>query len=259
MSHAYAFFGWNRTPSRSGHFFAAILLSILFLAAAEHSSAVPKPNTQITLEPIEGATDTVRFHIGSPLFLRLTITTGRACEPFNGRPFFFSDDGAQAGWGFEEVTNELLFPRKDGTCERIVMLSSENSNLLAEGNYRLSVALLLDEKSELRSDTIVINPIHATKADDLSYSRFLLEQMLQNSPLLQDPATLRELFAPHLPHSPTSEVYHAAILFETGDYEGASKALNAARRLQEERSGAISKGAAILRDELERLMAQNDR
>src|SRR4051794_29451732 len=47
----------------------------------------------IVVEPIEGARDTVTFHIGSPLFLRMTIQGDRGCEPFNGTPFFFDANG----------------------------------------------------------------------------------------------------------------------------------------------------------------------
>ncbi|MCB9216007.1 MAG: hypothetical protein R3F28_13895 [Candidatus Kapaibacterium sp.] len=186
--------------------------------------------SDVLIESIEGIRDTIEFHIGSPLFLKLGIRTGRACESFNGHPFFFDERGAQVGWGFEEVSDTLMFPDAEASCERYLMLSSEASNLLAEGYYSMSVALLIDEKSELRSDTIVLHPIHASGANALSYSRFILEQIILNSPLLEDRATLRELFSDHLPQSFASDVYRAAIFYRGGDRVEASDALAAAER-----------------------------
>lgn len=243
------------TMKKTVGFLALNVFLLLGIVMPGYGTEGEKGVPEITLESIEGVTDTIEFHIGSPLFLRLNINAGRACQPFNGRPFYFSEAGAQLGWGFSEVSDSLLFPRGKGSCERIVMLSSESSNLLAEGYYVLSVALLLDEKSELRSDTIVLHPVHATGANELSYSRFLLEQMISNSPLLKDPLTLRELFAPHLPHSPASEVYRAAIMYMNGEYEGAVEALHAAQKLREEK-GRISKAAELLQKELERHLAE---
>ncbi|MGE3802727.1 MAG: hypothetical protein AB7H80_17060 [Candidatus Kapaibacterium sp.] len=195
--------------------------------------------SDVAMESIEGIRDTIEFHIGSPLFLKLKIQTGRACEPFNGHPFFFDERGAQVGWGFEEVSDTLMFPDAEASCERYLMLSSEASNLLAEGYYSMSVALLIDEKSELRSDTIVLHPIHASGANTLSYSRFILEQIISNSPLLEDRATLRELFSNHLPQSFASDVYRAAIFYRGGDRIEASDALAAAeRRMKSSESSA---------------------
>lgn len=239
-----------------------LLIVSLFCALGRSVSAAPgtdKDNapSSIVLEPIDGKTDTVKFHIGSPLFLRLSIAGDRACEPFNGRPFFFDASGAQVGWGFVEIADSLLFPRTSKGCERYLMLSSENSNLLAEGYYTLSVALLLDEKSELRSDTIVLHPVHSHGADALSYSRFILEQILLNSPLLQDPLTLNELFAQHLPHSPTSEVYHAAILYLSGDMYRAAELLKAADDMSRKEGMAISPTALQVSEELGRRIARS--
>lgn len=236
-----------------------ILALLLTLLGSPHvASAVDKGKSAppIDLEPIEGTMDTVEFHIGSPLFLRMRVNAGRGCEPFNGRPFFFDANGAQVGWGFEEVADSLLLPRADGSCERYLMLSSEHSNLLAEGYYTLSVALLLDEKSELRSDTIVLHPVHSTGADQLSYSRFLLEQMLSNSPLLQDPLTLNELFSEHLPHSPASEVYHAVIRYMGGDFGRAARLLEEARALADETGTPMWPSAAAVSRELEARLAE---
>lgn len=258
MSYSSTSFGTRKFPAAAGIFFLFLALLSLSgsLRAAPGADNRENPSS-ILLEPIEGGTDTVRFHIGSPLFLRLKINAGRACEPFNGRPFFFDANGAQVGWGFVEVADSLLFPRGKESCERYLMLSSENSNLLAEGYYTLSVSLLLDEKSELRSDTIVLHPVHSRGADALSYSRFILEQILSNSPLLQDPMTLNELFAPHLPHSPASEVYHAAILFMSGDMYRAADLLKEARRMAQEKGTAMSPAAARVSDELEKRLARS--
>ena len=257
MSYSFAFIQ-HRSPFLKRSLFFLLIGTLLLLGTQTpgYGTGKNQSDVEITVESIEGVSDTIEFHIGSPLFLRLSINAGRACEPYNGRPFYFAEAGAQLGWGFQEVSDSLLFPRRKNACERIVMLSSENSNLLAEGHYVFSVALLLDEKSELRSDTIILRPIHAAGANKLSYSRFLLEQMLTNSPLLKDPLTLKELFAPHLPHSPASEVYHAAILYVNGQYEEAVQALAVAQRLQDENEGDISHAATFLRGELQRRLAE---
>lgn len=250
-----------RTFPLFGGIFVLLISSLLFPAVG---SAAPgtdddASSPSILLEPIDGKTDTVQFHIGSPLFLHLKINGERACRPFNGRPFFFDASGAQVGWGFVEVADSLLFPRPAGSCDRYLMLSSENSNLLAEGYYTLSVALLLDEKSELRSDTIVLHPVHSSGADHLSYSRFLLEQILSNSPLLQDPTTMGELFAPHLPHSPASEVYHAAILYMGGDLYRAGELLKAARAMEKEQGMVMSPAAARVSEELAKRLVDSSK
>src|SRR5438552_1002618 len=51
----------------------------------------------IVVEPLEGAGDTVTFHIGSPLFLRLRMQGDRGCEPFNGQFFYFDASDTQLG------------------------------------------------------------------------------------------------------------------------------------------------------------------
>jgi hypothetical protein len=218
----------------------------------EHENA-SRPRTPlpwgggIVVEPIEGASDTVSFHIGSPLFLRLKLSGDIACEPFNGQPFYFDASGAQLGWGFEEVRDSLLFPTAPGSCERIIMLSSENSNRIAEGTYSMKVLLFLDEKSRLYSDTIFVHPVHsASGADTLSYSRFLLEQIIHNTPLLHEPETIQALFAEGTPRSAESEVYHALILYRGGDIAGAEKALLATSELTARRNYPLDRAASAV-------------
>jgi hypothetical protein len=186
----------------------------------------------ITVQPIEGPQDTIRFHIGSPLFLRLKLDGEIACQPFNGQPFYFDISGAQLGWGFQEISDSILFPHAAGECERIVMLSSENSNRIPEGVYSLKVMIFVDEHSRLYSDTLVVHPVRsADGADELSYSRFLLEQLVRNSPLLQDHETVQALFAEGTPRSATSEVYRALVLYRGGDIAGAESALHSSAEL----------------------------
>jgi hypothetical protein len=199
----------------------------------------------IIVEPIEGPTDTVRFHIGSPLFLRLKIAGDRSCDPFNGQPFFFDALGAQLGWGFEEVADSLIFPRASGACERIVMLSSENSNRIAEGHYTFKTLIFIDAASRLYSDTIGVHAIRSEKgADDLSYTRFLQELIVKNSTMLNDPETINALFAEGTPRGAESEVYRAAILLRGGDATGAQSALASAKQLADRRGRPLDRSAA---------------
>lgn len=198
--------------------------------AAARNARPRQKGVAFVVEPVEGPTDTVAFHIGSPLFLRLRIPAGNdACKPFNGRPFFFDSSGAQLGWGFQEVTDSVLFPAVGNDCQRILMLSSEQSNKLPEGRYTLYVELMFDAQHRLTSNMIPIHPAYSkTGADSLSYSRFLAEQIVSNNPLLRDPETLRALFAEGVPKSVESELYRALILLRAGDAEAARQALSAA-------------------------------
>jgi len=201
---------------------------------------------QMTVEAVEGPADTVSFHIGSPLFLRLRIPEGNAaCAPFNGKPFFFDATGTQLGWHFEEVVDSLLFPNVSGDCERILMLSSENSNRLPEGVFTLKVAILFDAASRMTSNTIVVHPVHSQQgADSISYTRFLQEQIVGNNPLLHDPETLKALFADGVPLSAESEVFRALILYRTGDESGAEAALQSAGKLVAQRHAQLTPNAS---------------
>lgn len=215
----------------------------------------PKWGGGITVAPVEGHTDTIRFHIGAPLFLSMSIDGDRACEPFNGQPFYFDATGAQLGWGFEEVADSLLFPHGEGRCERNIMLSSENSIRIPEGYYTFKVLIFLDEKSQIYSDTIVLHAVRSKQgADQLSYARFLQEQIIRNSSLLNDPETLRAVFAEGTPQSAESQVYRALILYRGGDLTGADEALQKATQLEKERSRAIAGSALISRRKLEQLI-----
>lgn len=227
-------------------------------AAARNARSRPK-GVAFVVEPVEGATDTVKFHIGSPLFLRLRIPAGNdACKPFNGRPFIFDSSGAQLGWGFEEVTDSLLFPTVGNDCERILMLSSEQSNKLPEGRYTLYVELMFDAQHRLTSNTIAIHPVYSkTGADALSYSRFLAEQIVRDNPLLRDPETLRALFAEGVPTSAESELYRAIIMLRAGDAEAAREALSAADIRANAAGQQLPVATAALRKELERVVANN--
>jgi hypothetical protein len=209
----------------------------------------------ITVEPIEGPADTVSFHIGAPVFLRLKLGGDLACKPFDGQPFYFDASGAQLGWGFEEVTDSILFPRTAGSCERIVMLNSENSNKLAEGLFSMKVMIFVDEKNRLYSDTILVHPVRsASGANDLSYRRFLLEQLVRNTPLLHDPETIRALFAEGTPRSAESEVYKAVILYRGGEIGGAEEALLSATQLAAERKAPLDPAAAATAEAMKRLV-----
>lgn len=211
---------------------------------------------EIMIDPAEAQSDTLRFHIGSPFFLRLKVTDAAACTPFSGRIFYFDAPGAQLGWGFHEVTDTLLFPRTAGSCERIVMLSSDNSNRIAEGDYTLKLQVFLDAANRVNSDTLVLQAVRsASGADTLSYARFLQEQIVNNSPLLADPETLRALFAEGTPRSPESEIYRAIILFKSGNPSGAEEALLSSRQLQNGRRKKLDQVASASRDALVKAMA----
>ena len=224
-------------------------------------NALPRDKgVAFAVEPLEGAADTVKFHIGSPLFLRLRIPAGSdACKPFNGRPFFFDSSGAQLGWGFEEVTDSLLFPSVGSDCERILMLSSEQSNKLPEGRYTLYVELMFDAKHRLTSNMIPIHPEYSKAgADSLSYSRFLAEQIVRDNPLLRDPETLRALFAEGVPKSAESELYRAVIMLRAGDAEAARLALSAADQRAAAAGKQLPPATAALRKQLEQALANNE-
>jgi hypothetical protein len=209
----------------------------------------------IIVEPIEGPADTVSFHIGAPVFLRLRLSGDLACKPFDGQPFYFDAAGAQLGWGFEEVNDSVLFPRTTGSCDRIIMLTSENSNRLAEGTYSMKVMIFVDDKTRLYSDTILVHPVHsASGANDLSYRRFLLEQLVRNTPLLHDPETIRALFADGTPRSAESEVYRAVILYRGGDIGQAEESLVSATQLAAERKAPLDRSASATAEALKHLI-----
>ena len=221
----------------------------------KRKAALPESKgTPIVLEAAEFAQDTVRFHIGSPLFLRLRIPQGNsACKPFNGKPFFFDANGVQLGWSFEEVTDSLLFPSVTKDCERILMLSSDASNRLPEGYYTLNVAILFDAGTRMTSNTIVMHPEYSHGgADTLSYSRFLQEQIIRNNPLLHDPETLKALFAQGVPESPASEICRALVLLRTGDVTGAQSALASASVMESQRGVPPAASLAARRDAIEK-------
>ena len=139
----------------------AIFLPTLFGCGATSATQVVFP---LKISSIDGRSDTVRFHIGSPIVLEISNRSGRACAPLNGRFFVFGPDGTQLGWGFSEVTDSIALPRSSGDCRRYLMLSAEASNRLPEGSYVMSVALLVDAKERIVSDTLVIEPINAPTA-----------------------------------------------------------------------------------------------
>lgn len=215
----------------------------------EHERRPPPPpmawGSGLTIGSMENADDTLRFHVGSPLFFRIRVADQTACAPFTGKPFYFDRNGSQLGWGFEEVADSLLFPRTGGACERVVMLSAENANRIAEGTYTLKLLLFLDGGTKLYSDTVVVQAVRsADGANSLSYARFLQEQILRNSPLLADPETIRALFAEGTPKSAESEVYRAAILFRVGDATGADAALASARAMAAARGRELDRAAS---------------
>ena len=224
----------------------------------DDESAAPRPpreqwaTPRIDLEVAEGHLDTVTFHIGSPLFLRMRMPEGSACTPFNGQPFFFDASGAQLGWGFQEVVDSLLFPRDERPCDRILMLSSESSNRLAEGYYSLKIQIYNDERSRINSDTILLHPVRsASGATEQSYSRFIQEQIIRNSQLLVNDADTRAaLFGEGVPKSAESEIYRALILYRSGDIAGAEYTLKSARDLQRFRERPLAEDARIARDAL---------
>ncbi len=205
----------------------------------------------IHLDPFEGHADTLRFHIGSPFFIRMRVdgnrTDGLACEAFDGRPFYFDAGGSQLGWGFEEVADSLLFPRGRGVCDRVIMLSSDASNRIAEGNYTLTVTVFLEAKKHLYSDTLYLQAVRSGGADDVSYTRFLQEQIVRNSPLLRDPETLRALFSDGAPRSAESEIYRALVYFRGGDRNQAQLALESATNLEAQRNRPVTGGTDEVR------------
>ncbi len=206
------------------------ILSLISLVAAVGiagcgggTKGIVKSN-ELTIKSLEGRSDTISFHVGSPLILRIEGTPGRGCDQENGDFFLFSSKRAQLGWLFQEVSDSVLFPWSRGTCARYLMLTSEESNDLAEGYYELSVALLLDERNRRVSDTVVLHPVHAKGASSLSYGAFLAEQIALDAPLLRERETQRELFADHLPKSRTIYLYEAIIRYRSGDLGGARRA-----------------------------------
>lgn len=225
----------------------------------EQNSKRMKPpmqwGTGLTAEPLEGRAASARFHIGSPLFVRLRASAREACSAFVGKPFFFDASGAQLGWGFEEVADSILFPARTGACERIMMLSSENSNRLAEGSYTFKALIFMDDGTKFYSDTMTLVAVRSeTGADSLSYARFLQEQIVKNSPLLADPETVRALFADGTPRSAESEVYHALVLMRAGDFSGARRALTLAREWAGRRGLPLDTGAAAAYDAIDRAL-----
>jgi hypothetical protein len=234
-------------------------------APVEHASAdviaaermrVPAPGRMI-LEPIEGPVDTVDFHIGSPLFLRLRIGDEAGCTPGTGEFFYFDAPGAQLGWSFQEVVDSLLFPPVPGRCERIIMLSSEASNRLAAGRFTMRSELFLAPKHRLGSDTIALHPVRsASGADEQSYARFLMEQIVRSAAHLRDPETVAALFGEGVPTSAESEVYRAVVLYRNGDYAGATYALRSSRDMERERRRPVNVAAARTRSTLEETLAQ---
>jgi hypothetical protein len=217
---------------------------------------MPAPG-RIVLEPVEGPADTVGFHIGSPLFLRMRMGDPAACAPKNGEFFYFDAGGTQLGWGFEEVVDTLLFPAAAGRCERIVMLSSEASNRLAEGRFTMRAELFLDPSRKLGSDTLALHPVRSTSgADEVSYARFLMEQIVRNGAQLRDPETVAALFGEGVPTSAESEIYRAVVLYRIGDFAGAVISLRSSRELEQERRRAVGIAAATTRTTLETILAQ---
>jgi hypothetical protein len=132
------------------------------------------------------------------------------------------------------------------------MLTSESSNRLAEGYYFLKIQIYNDERSRINSDTILLHPVRsASGATEESYSRFIQEQIIRNSQLLVNDADTRAaLFGDGVPVSAESEIYHALILYRSGDIAGAEYALKSARDLQRFRQRPLAEDARIARDAL---------
>ncbi|HVZ40078.1 MAG TPA: hypothetical protein VHI13_12440 [Candidatus Kapabacteria bacterium] len=209
----------------------------------------------IRVESAEGGRDTVHFHLGAPLFLRLKVAPGTACAPFQGKPFFFEESGAQLGWGFEEVADSVLFPQHTGSCERIIMLSSESSNRLPSGSFTFKTMIFGEDGTRWYSDTIALVAERvAGGADSVSYARFLQEQIVRNSPLLADPETVRALFADGTPRSAESEVYRAVILYRIGDAAGAERALASAKERAAARLRPLDAAAAGAAERVDQLL-----
>jgi hypothetical protein len=219
------------------------------------ATLVPPPPGGITLEPVEGPADTVEFHIGSPLLLRLRLDGADGCGNGTGQLFYFDDASMQLGWGFEEVSDSLVLRPSSSYCERFVLLSSEASNRLAEGTYAMRTTLFLDPRRRMPSNTIVVRAVRSTTgADQESYARFLQEQILLRPDQLRDPETLDALFGEGVPVSAESDVYRAVILFRAGDYAGAEVSLSSAADMALERRTPLSLAAAATRDALRLLL-----
>lgn len=212
--------------------------------------APPAPWGEAVMElrAIDTDSDTVTFHIGSPLILRLSGRREPGCAPFDGRPFYFDAVGAQIGWGFVEVADSILLPHLDGECDRYLLLTSENSNRLPEGVFTVKTEIFIDEKRALYSDTITLRCIRSPQgADTTSFNRFLIEQILRNSPLLADPETLGAVFGEGTPRGAESEVYRGLILLRGGDAAGAWRALEEADRLVDLRGRPLDSNAERVR------------
>lgn len=210
---------------RSGTFRSVPVLLLLagLLSGCGASGELTGSGTDLAITSLAGASDTITFHIGSPLFLRIDGVPGRGCEPGNGQFFLFGPRDAQLGWGFREIVDSLAFPPEG--CVRYLMLPAAGSNALAEGYYPVSTALLLDERSRRTSDTIVLHPIHAESASADSYAQFLLEQLVEASPMLRNETTVAGLFADHLPKDLRTDLYEVLIRYRIGDLTGARIAL----------------------------------
>ena len=180
----------------------------------------------LQIASLDGQTDTVEFHIGSPLVLAVENRSGRACSPNNGRYFVFGQNGTQLGWGFVEVADSVALPTDIVSCRRYLLLSAEASNRLPEGVFQLSVALLLDATDRIVSDTIVLKPVMAPKATAESYGQFLLEQIIVESTIVKNMGAIGELFAPHLPKSGRIDLYEGIIRYRLGDLSGAKEGLS---------------------------------
>lgn len=211
--------------------------------------SAPWGEPTMRLRGLDVASDTVTFHIGAPLFLRLSGSRQEGCAPFDGRPFFFDGAGAQIGWGLLEVADSLVLPRSQDGCDRFLLLTSENSNRLPEGVYTLKTLIFIDEKRSLYSDTLVVRAVRSPGgADTTSFTRFLLEQILRNSPLLSDPETLSAIFASGTPRGAESEIYRSVILQRGGDPSGARQALQEADRMVRQRGRPLDENASRVRN-----------
>ncbi|MBC8146185.1 MAG: hypothetical protein H7X80_11425 [bacterium] len=217
---------------------------------------LPTPGRMV-LEALEGPTDTIEFHIGSPLFLRLRIGDDVACPPGTGEFFYFDATTAQLGWSFVEVTDSLLFPSIPGRCERYLMLSSEASNRLAEGRFTMRAELFMSPTYRLSSDMVALRPVRAAGgADEESYARFLQEQIVGNAAHLRDPQTLAALFGEGVPTSAESEVYRGVVMFRSGDMVAAGDALRSADEIAMQRKRPLTIAAVYTRDALLRKLGQ---
>ena len=252
MIHRPEFSGSPERPTAAALFSRAAIaaISLVFLVGCGTSGGSAQvPTHPLRITSLDGSSDTITFHIGSPLFLRIPGEPGRGCEGMNGHFFVFGENESQLGWGFREIADSIAFPEPD--CVRYLLLPSEESNGLAEGYYRVSVALLLDEKSRRTSDTVVLHPIHAPSASPDSYAQFLLEQLVLASTMLRNEATVSGLFADHLPKNRTIDLYEGLIRYRIGDLTGAREALARASR---EGVGVFGPHAAALHARLSLLV-----